>query len=700
MPTVTEIPTATPTETEISSATATSEPQYPTLGIDFQWSAYYAILGQPITYTTTLYNFGETTLSGISGSYRLTGPFDDASCTLSGAPLAIPFTLAPGQSAVCVAEHLVVDADVMTPYLYSNITIEIPGYVTNVREVRHPTIGGVAITYSYESSKSATGTAVLGEEIFFTATISSVGIFPINGITRFDPYEASYTCEVDGVAVVISSSNPVTLAANDNQPGGPDQLICLIPRMITAQDAADGAIAGYFQLDSPFGTAGISSDVISIVESTQTPTPEPSVSPSPTNTPELTPTETPSPTITPDQTPTATPTFEPQPGPVFGRFSVDKTTASLGETITYTIALFNSHTGSKSDISPVDNFGFYDCTGGTHPLNDEVYLAADDHLPGGTDEGVCTTTYVVTAADVLAGSVTNQVHFYGDTHDAVYLQPIVVSILATTPTVDPSATVTPTPTGSPAPLTSPLGTSLGGTIYVGLGEVITYELQIDNYGEVPDSGISGYDDRTGHLDDSACLVNGAPVTVPFTKAPYDSTDGGPDEAFCTILYTVVDADMYGVYIYNQAHVTAPGYLTVHTNRPYSYTVGGAHISYPYTSSLVSQGWALVGDSVTFTALITSTGPYPYNGITSVETNYGLPHICSIDGVPVSFSVSSPLTLSANDNQSGGPDELVCVTVPYTVTSDDLFEGVVAGNLDIHTTFGSFSIQSDYIEIRE
>ncbi|MEU8541540.1 hypothetical protein AB0C52_16400 [Streptomyces sp. NPDC048717] len=246
--------------------------------------------------------------------------------------------------------------------------------------------------------------------------------------------------------------------------------------------------------------------------------------------------------------------------------TIDKTTAStgpvhVGDTVTYAYTVTNTGTVTLHSVGVTDDH----VTG----VNcDRTTLA-----PG--ESATCTGTYVVTAADGTAGSVTNTAHATG---------------------VNPGGDTVTSPEDS---VTVPVIGSSSMTVHktanppgpVHVGDTVTYTYTVTNTGQTALTGVAVTDDKvTGITCQATSLAPGVSTT-------------------CTGTYTVTAADGAAGHVINTARATGtdPEGGTV-TSPPDEVTVPVAGASrLTVTKTADTHGPVKPGDAITYTYTVTNGG---------------------------------------------------------------------------------------------
>lgn len=296
--------------------------------------------------------------------------------------------------------------------------------------------------------------------------------------------------------------------------------------------------------------------------------------------------------------------------------------AWVGDTITYTYVVTNTGDVTLSNVTAID-----------YPLG-AVTLGAASLAPGAATTG--TLIYTVLAGD-LPGPLVNNV--------------IVTGRSATSVSVISGDQLS-------VPLTSSPAIAVNKTANVTVAEVgdtISYTYVVTNTGNITLNALTAVDDQLG------------PVTLgDFSLAPGASTNG-------TLTYTVLGSDLPGPLV-NKVEVTGdsdPG-GSVSGDDTLSVTLANAPaIAVSKTANVTS---AKVGDSITYTYMVTNTGNSELHAITAVDDRLG----------PVTLGKTS---LTKGESTTG--------TLSYTVLLSDL-PGPLVNKVDVEgiPVFGPAVTSSD------
>ncbi|WP_408951598.1 OmpA family protein [Lysobacter sp. Hz 25] len=238
----------------------------------------------------------------------------------------------------------------------------------------------------------------------------------------------------------------------------------------------------------------------------------------------------------------------------------------------------------------------------------------------------CTGSYTITQADLDAGSVTNNATATGT--------PTQGTLTPATDTATVTATATPTLTLDK--------TAVSGNPYDGVGDVVSYQYEVTNTGNVTINALSVSDDRI------------ATVTCPVTTlAPGISTT-------CSGSYTITQADLDAGSVTNNASATGTptqGTLIPATDNA-TVTAAAAPMLTLDKSVVSGNPYDAVGDVASYQYVVTNTGNVTISALSVADDRIA--------------TVSCPLTTLA-------PGASTTCTGSYTITQADLDAGSVINN---------------------
>jgi LPXTG-site transpeptidase (sortase) family protein len=240
--------------------------------------------------------------------------------------------------------------------------------------------------------------------------------------------------------------------------------------------------------------------------------------------------------------------------------------STVGGTVNYSYAVLNS--GDVSLPGPVtvtDNKATATCPAVTTVGN------LDDNLDPG-ESLTCTASHTVIQADLNAGSVTNLAS---------------ASAAGTTSNTDSE-----TATAIQSPALTLVKSITSGSPYDSVGDVINYSFLVSNSGNVRLAGPVTVADNQS-TDEACPNVN--------TVGNFDAFLDPGESLTCTASHTVIQADLNAGSVTNLASASAAG-TTSNTD-----SETAVAISDPAVTKTANPTTAQVGDTVTFTLVVTNTG---------------------------------------------------------------------------------------------
>ena len=316
--------------------------------------------------------------------------------------------------------------------------------------------------------------------------------------------------------------------------------------------------------------------------------------------------------------------------------TADKTSASPGDTITYTYTITN--TGNIT----VDNLTLEDDMLGTIDLDTITSLAQGDNI-------TVTKSYVVTEND-LPGPITNTANVTGTDSNGNSLSAVdSVSVdLKYTASIEITKIATPNPAS--------------------LGDTIAYTYTITNTGDVTVNNLTLEDNMLG--------------IIVLAKASL----GQGDNVTATAEYTVIIDDFLGPII-NTATATGTDPLgnTVTDNATASVDLND------YTPSIVvtktaSPNPASLGDTIIYTYTVTNTGPVTADNLTLIDDTLGDISLNKTTLLPGETATSTgSYTHDVVENDFPGP-----VTNTATATGTDPLGNTVTDNATAEVTLNAYT----------
>ena len=395
------------TSTTNDTPTVTTLPQNPAIALvktavfNDTNADTFAQVGETITYTFTVTNTGNVTVNGLVINDALLG-VTNLSVT--------PATLAPGAIGTATATHTLTQSDINN----SQITNTAIASGTSPQGNPVQDTSGTSTTndtptvtilpqnpqlalYKDGVYQDTNGDGIVnaGDTVAYTFTVANTGNVTITNITISDP-------------IVTVTGGPLASL----EPGMTNNTTFTAVYTITQSDIDEGAV---YNLAFVEGTAP---DGSTVVEDSEDPTPinpnDPLVDPA-----------CPDCTVTPLL---QTPSIALIKTGVFNDNNHDGI-AQAGETITYSFTVTNTGNTSLTNVMVTDPLPGVVVSGG--PINLAV---------GASDSTTFTAVYVITQADIIAGSVSNQAFVNGtspqgevvtdssDDHDLVGNNPTVIKV--------------------------------------------------------------------------------------------------------------------------------------------------------------------------------------------------------------------------------------------------------------------------------
>ncbi|MFG2698910.1 LPXTG cell wall anchor domain-containing protein [Kitasatospora sp. NPDC048407] len=459
-------------------------------------------VGDTVAYTYTVTNAGTAPVHDLDVSDNLISP---VTCDR--------MTLEPGASTLCHGTYVITAADVTAGHVTNTAHVrgldpENEPVVSPPTEATVPVVGEGVL--SIEKTADSAGPFEVGDTVQYTYTVTNTGTAVVHNVTVSDDHVAAVTC------------NTTTL-----NPG--QSTLCHGSYVVTAADVAAGHVTNTAHAN---GTD---------------PDGEPVVSP-------------------PDQATV----------PVVGeaRLSIEKTADSagpfeVGDTVAYTYTVTNTGTAVVHNVTVADD----------HVAS--VTCDATTLNPGAST--LCHGSYVVTAADIQAGHVTNTAHANGTDPDG---EPVRSG--------PAEATV---PVVGEARLSIEKTADSAGPFHV--GDTVNYTYTVTNTGTAVIHNVTVTDDHVAAVTCNTTTLN-----------PGQST-------LCHGSYVITAADVAAGHVTNTAHAngTDPEGQPVQSppDQATVPVVGEAMLSIEKTAD--SAGPFHVGDTVAYTYTVTNTGTAVIHNVT-------------------------------------------------------------------------------------
>ena len=546
-------------------------------------------VGQEVTYSFVVTNTGNVALTDVEVTdtgFTGTGELSPIVCPAGAA------NLAPAVSVTCTATYTVTQADVDTGSITNTATAtgtppQGTPPVSPPSEVTIPSVDPAPALSIVKSSDVET-ISEAGETITYSFLVTNTGNVTLNDVT---------VTETDFSGTGELSAITCPAGAGSLAPGA--DVTCTATYVVTQADVDAGEVSN---------TASV------------------------TGTP-------PNPLTPPPVTPSNEVVVEVPPAPAL---EIDKTATpttitAAGQTITYSFLVTNTGNVTLNDVAVTEtDFS------GTGDLSAIACPAGAASLAPGASV-TCTATYVVTQADVDAGSVTNAATGTGTPPNPLTPPPV-------SPPDEVTVEIPPTPA-----ITVVKSADEAAQADIALGQEVTYSFLVTNTGNVTLTDVSvveGDFSGAGDLGEIVCpeaaasLAPGAQVT-------------------CTATYTVVQADVDAGTVTNSA--TATGTPPTGPN-PVSPESEVSVPSAPAPGLDVVKTASIdratkVGQAITYSFVVTNTGNLTLTDIVVNETGF--------TGTGTLSAVTCPAAAA-----SLAPGAQVTCTATYAVTQADLDAGTI------------------------
>lgn len=195
---VTNTATATVTLTYTASMSVTKVPSSTTTGV-----------GEQVTYTYTVRNTGNVTLSGLTLS-------DDKIGTITPGQT----TLASGETTTATGTYTVLEGDLPGPLTNTVTATATDSQNQAVTTTQTATVSLTYITKLEVAKAASTGTAAVGSTITYNYTVKNSGTITINGLTMTDDKLGTIALDTDTVAPGATANGSAThLVVEADLPG-------------------------------------------------------------------------------------------------------------------------------------------------------------------------------------------------------------------------------------------------------------------------------------------------------------------------------------------------------------------------------------------------------------------------------------------------------------------------------------------------
>nr|BFE51512.1 DUF11 domain-containing protein [Saccharothrix mutabilis subsp. capreolus] len=579
-----------------------------------------AAVGDTVTYTITVANTGQTTITGATITDDLTGVLDDATVqsttsstgTTQLAPPTLTWTgdLPVGGSATItytVTVHNPLTGDGTLTNAVTNTTPELPPQPPVLTSTP---IAAMEITKSVDRASAA-----VGDTVTYTITVTNTGQVPFTAPTNAAAFSDDLTGVLDdatfGTATATTGTTDFsypTLTWTGDLPVG-------ATATITYTVTVHNPLTGDATLDNAV-----------------------------TNT---------------------TPEFPPQP-PVLTSTpvtameiakTVDRFTAATGDTVTYSITVTNTGqttiagatiTDDLSGVLDDATFGSASASTGTTRLAPPL-LTWTGNLPVGSS---ATITYTVTVNNPVTGDATLR-----------------NAVTNTTPELPPGP-----PVETVTPIAALVIDKTVDTPSANPGDTVTYTITVTNTGQAEVLGATITDDLSGVLDDATFgTVTTATGTAGLNGTTLTWTGDLPVGTAATITYTVtVNDPLTGDgHLDNAVTNTTPGFP------PQPPVLTSTPVAAVDIIKSVDRTSAAPGDTVTYTVTVTNTGQAQVSGASITDDLSGVVDDATFGTATAttgSATFTAPTLTWTGDLPVGGS-----ATITYTVTVNNPVTG--DGHLD-------------------
>lgn len=342
--------------------------------------------------------------------------------------------------------------------------------------------------------------------------------------------------------------------------------------------------------------------------------------------------------------------------------------STVGETITYTIDVFNDGTKTLTNTQVTD-------------VLDPMYSCTIPTLAPQTSYDLCQFTYTVTQDDIDAGEVVNT---------AAATNPLVID------GPDESTRTIPGPARN-ADLEIEKVARSG---YTNVGDIVTFDIRVRNTGNITMQGVS---------------VEDASIFTPAQTCAVGDVAPGFDGVVCSLAYTVDQDDLDRGSVANSATVTGTGADNTPVSRTDTDTAQGpvANPAVQVDKVAAQPTYASATDSFDFTFTVTNTGNVTLTGLQLVDMQApedalddGITFSCAVPDLPPAPAANSTTTcvggaamvftktFDQDDVDAGS------YTNTATVTGESLVGAVAVTDTDAETVTGPAQTLSLTIDKRQ
>ncbi len=529
--------------------------------------------GDTIAYSFAVTNSGNVTVSNLAIADTFTAPAGP------GSAITCPVTtLAPGAATTCTSTYSIGPADVIEGRVDNSATASgIDPRGTAVTSL--PSTATVNVTQTPELNIVKTATPAVisaaGQVVDYTFLVTNTGNLPVSGITVDDTLAAPAGPAVSISCPAASLLPGVSMACTGSYPA-------------TQADVDNGVIS------NSATTTGTGTNGVSVTSAPST----------------------------------ATVTANAAPALTLVKSGTPTTLSQPGQTVTYSFVVTNSGNTTVHGLTINDTF---DSPAGP---GSAITCPSTTLAPGVST--TCTSTYVVTQADVDQGTIKNTAT--ASAIDATG-HPVTSGPSSFTVQISSAPALTLVKSAASAALTAP-------------GQVVSYSFAATNNGNVTLTLLTISDALT------------APAAPALTVSCPSLTIAPTETVTCTATYTTTQADVDNGSVTNSATANAhtPNGTTV-TSAPSTATVAIARTPALTVAKSVSPTTvSAVGQSVAVTFIVTNSGNTTVTAVSIVDTQ-------TAPAGPLDAAPACPTTTVA-------PGGSVTCTASYTTTQADLDHGSI------------------------
>ncbi|SFR64384.1 beta strand repeat-containing protein [Litoreibacter janthinus] len=336
--------------------------------------------------------------------------------------------------------------------------------------------------------------------------------------------------------------------------------------------------------------------------------------------------------------------------------------ATVGETITYTIDVFNDGTKTLTNTTVTD-------------ILDPSYSCTIPTLAPNTSYDLCQFTYTVKQEDIDAGVIDNTA---SAVNAAVTDGPDEASIAILGPTRAPELEIEKTARSG----------------YTNVGDTVVFDIRVRNTGNITATGVS---------------VEDASIFSPAETCAVGDIAPGFDAVVCSLSYIVDQDDLDNGSVSNSATVTGTGADGTPLSETASETAQGptANPSVNVDKVAAQPTYASATDSFDFTFTVTNTGNVTLTGLELVDVDGdGETFRCDVPDLPPAPAVNSTATcvggapMSFTKNFSQADVDAGSYTNTATVTGESLVGATPVTATDAETVTGPTQTLTLSIDKRE